>query len=550
MKRNFKMISFLIFILIINLTTYGWETSDIKNELTVLVKDFLADNENISALVTEIVRNGLCSAPFLRIIDEGESLYVLEGSIEEINDGLIVTYTLIDKALHRIELAGSKTVRKTNIEQDCVSLSFEINNVFLSIYAGSTINAIEELIKSGYLEEAQKRFDSFASRYSKDPAVTEIRKKISKELSMQWLKRAYDGIKNAEKEHDEELLNLINQIKVSFEAALLFLPEDDSYNRIRNEISQQLAGSVELLYARGVKEIQNKYIRNMKQYLSSGYPEYAVDLFNNYKKMYGIQLTTETMKTLNKISLQRYSEKLAKMALNCLKDDNLNDALDYSVKALGIEYNNKIAMEAYEKISSQYEKIRAQNIVLNTQSYNTEKPIKLKWFVSSGLGFSSNSGDDFTFPVKNSIPFCEIQLQRVLLINNSYRLSLGLNVYYGYSEGITSFYGMQGTNKTTITGMAFSTEVSKNISIGNLSFAPGLVFGLGFQYYDWYSTIAQNKILNNYTIAPQLSAGCILCFPYNDYIEYELQLSPYLEYIFNYGFSTGINILLKGSLLF
>ncbi|GAB1482662.1 hypothetical protein MASR2M78_14780 [Treponema sp.] len=554
--NGLKMRAFFAVMVFYTLTAIGGpvrafaQTASVEEQvLSVLVLPFISTNPATGIYVTELLRNGLAAAPFLRVLEEGDATYLLEGSVDQIDSDLVLSYRLFDRALGRVELAGSATIRAATMQQDGAAVAAVINNALLASYAGSTPEAVDALIRAGRYDDARRRLESLAARGSGNEEVLELQRRVDRGLAEAWRIQALAELEEARKARGEGVLRMAAQARNSLESALLLLPEGEAERAQRDSIVAILSGPVKVLIERGRKETEQDYAERMKSALSSDAPEDALRMFEDFIALYGESAPTKELHTLQRKAAVALSSSLASRSTEALRAGNLWLALALAGQALDADSGSGKASLAYERSSKAIEEARAREEIERSMTFSGLPPFRASWGYGMYLGMYGSNGEDFSFPIQGIVPVFGLGLQRILRSGDSLMFAFGGRLGYGTAQNTIDLFGTKGKLDVSLAAASLGAELSTRIDLEKAAIRPALLFDIGATYYSWTAAYKGGSVESSQALVPSFSAGFALAFVPNKAWEIRFCILPTGSLVFDYGLSGGLRLMLEARYL-
>lgn len=508
--------------------------------LIVRVLPFISEDPASGELASEIIRNGLASAPLIQVIEDGEADYSLELSTEHRDPELALSYRLFDNALGRVELAGIAAIRAETFQQDAVSVAAAINNVLLASYAGSTLETVDMLIKSNRLDEAQRRFDSLAARSASDARIAELGKRLARARAIQWRDTAQTELLQAKTIRGEQALRMAAQVSFSLEAALLLIPEGHADDTLHESIQSLLTGPLSTLRTRAIQETESEYVAKVRSALRTSQPDLALELYDDYRSLYGIDIVPKSLRDLRIRASRARASQLAALSRDALRDGQHWRALALAGQAIEADPESITAHKAYERAAITLGKEEALKEADRMIAYGEPHFFRGSWGYGIGIGLYGISGEDFSFPVQGAIPVPSIGLQRILRAGDTLMISFGGRFGLGRSTGNTQLFGLEGNIETALVSLEGAAELATRIELGESSLWPTLTAQVGVSYYHWDTEYENGNHDSRSTIAVSIAPGLALGFSLNQGWQLRLHVCPTGYLVPGYGGSSGM----------
>jgi hypothetical protein len=472
-----------------------------ESDLIISVKGFSSSVPAVGFLVTELMITGLAESPILRVIEEesgregnegrGGALiqadYRLEGSVSIEPSGLSVAYRLLEYSNGKVLQAGTASLLAQTFEQDAASLADSLGNALMSIYAGSTIASIEELLKSQRWDEAGRRLESFESRNPLHPKLKEYQDRIARGKSAYWQNKGDEELAAAKKSKGLEALALAEQARASYEASLLLIPGGQADQQLRDSITRMLAGPVTEAAERGFVEARRALGQEAKASMRKGKPLDALLLIEDFTSLYGEgALGEELLATRARAELARGRE-LAGLARLALRRGELLAAESYSSQALRLAPLDKSVQALADDLGHALALAKAQEAISDLTRFDSSVEYYGTWLLSAGLTLLSYEAADFSLPLQGTVPGVELGGAWLLSSQAGLRAALRASVALaGASESAIQVWGYQGLMDQTLVLAELGAELGHLIKLpGDRAIVPAFALDLGAFYAHW-----------------------------------------------------------------
>jgi hypothetical protein len=505
-------------------------------ELLISVREFSSSDPRIGSLVTDLMKTGLAGSPILRVLESRDSQssqempappaidtdYQLEGSAMHHADGISVAYRLLDSASGRILQAGTIRLMSGTVEQDAAGLAVSLGNTLLAVYAGSTVASIEELLGAQRWDEAGRRLESFEARNPDHPAVKDFREQISRGKAGYWYERGNVELSAARKAKGQEALVLARQARISYESALLLIPDGPADLQLRDSISRILAGPVSEAADRGFAQTRQALNTEAKALLRQDSPLEALLLIEDFVSLYGENALGEKLLATRTSAVLARGRELAVLARLALSRGELLSAESYIREAVALTPLEHRVQSVASEVGLAVARDDAGIAIAELTRFDPGTEYRISWFLSAGFAMTAYEAADFSLPLQGTIPGVELGGGWLLSSRDGLRAALRGTLSLAGNEGDIQVWGYDGSMNALLVLAEFGAELGVMIALpGGRNLVPGLAVDIGALHARWNAGYpgAPDADGSGWTLAPAARIG----------LQLGLGLSPELE---------------------
>ncbi|MCX7023731.1 MAG: hypothetical protein NT080_03830 [Spirochaetes bacterium] len=536
----------------------------------VAVSPFEPADDRVAQLVTEIMRTGLARSGFLHVVDESARTrmeagagagtpvadftetpdYRLGGSVRFREDGLVVSYMLVETLTSRVIQAESADIAADTFIQDIEALAAGIGNAAIAAWAGATEKNVRALTALGRYEEAERRLEAFQARNPFDPSVPVLRDALRAAVAARWFRDARDALAAAGRAKGEEAWTLASRARDDAEAAIVVLPSGKTHEALRNEYADFLESEVNRFLARTASALRSELLRRADVLRKSGDPKSAIALIDDYLASEGVRMADRELVSLRKRSVTEYARYLAKGAETAYSEGDRRGAAIIVSDALSQAPDDPAVAAAYERIrrKSRFELQDADLAVeIGHDSFMTAG--YSSWGFSLAAGFQTFGEGTLDLPLSGVLPFAAADLRAFVTLADPLRLVLSAEVSRAASSGEVSTQGYPGELSQEAWGAELGAEglwVADRVTFG-LKPSVGAAF---VRYEGSYSNGMATESMAGWQIGPGARIEGRLSWYLSQPLSFDLAIGPSWHLFPSYGIVGGFRIATGCSLSF